>query len=218
MRLKNELIFLHALVKIDKLGKYSIIVGSGITVELSIKACKNTELRREFIENYVLAELQDKIFNDEAIRVLAQQLTKFQAKKDTTYKNEGARLEKNLRETEKQIDNLVNAIAGIMAQVALLQKLEELEKQIFLWNNKWLTIKLNKAAVTEGALQQLFSTLKQHVAERNIPEIKKFIGSYVEKVIIYKEHVELILNLKVIESKNPQPRTVVDLHGGGEGI
>ncbi|NIK79903.1 hypothetical protein FHS15_005077 [Paenibacillus castaneae] len=35
---------------------------------------------------------------------------------------------------------------------------------------------------------------------------------------MYKEHVEIILKLQVIESKNPQPLAVVDLHGGGEGI
>jgi hypothetical protein len=75
---------------------------------------------------------------------------------------------------------------------------------------------LKKAAVTEGTLKQLLITLIQHVAERNIPEIKKFIGSYVEKVIIYKEHLELIQKLHVIENKNPQPHAVVDLHGGGE--
>ncbi|KAF6563859.1 hypothetical protein G9G64_25115, partial [Paenibacillus sp. EKM207P] len=39
-----------------------------------------------------------------------------------------------------------------------------------------------------------------------LPEIKKFIGSYVEKVIVYKEHVEVIFKLQV-----------VDLINGGEG-
>jgi hypothetical protein len=48
------------------------------------------------------------------------------------------------------------------------------------------------------------------------PEIKKFIGSYVEKVIVYKENVELILKLQVTEMQNPQPHAVVDLHGRGE--
>jgi len=74
----------------------------------------------------------------------------------------------------------------------------------------------NKAAITEESLQQIFSTLKQHVAERNIPEIKKFIGGYADEVIIYKHHFELILKLKVMEMQKPQPHTVVVLNGGGE--
>jgi hypothetical protein len=67
------------------------------------------------------------------------------------------------------------------------------------------------------SLRGLLSSFKDFVADKNIPEIKKFINSYVEKVIVYKEYVEVILKIHVIESENPQPRAVVDLHGGGEG-
>lgn len=52
------------------------------------KACKNPELRREYIESYVIDELQKKIFNDESIPMLAKQLTEFQAKKDESYQSE----------------------------------------------------------------------------------------------------------------------------------
>jgi site-specific DNA recombinase len=45
------------------------------------KACKNPELRREYIESYVLSQLQEKIFNDEAIPVLAKQLNEYQKSK-----------------------------------------------------------------------------------------------------------------------------------------
>jgi site-specific DNA recombinase len=36
---------------------------------------------------------------------------------------------------------------------------------------------------------------REFVAERNIPEIKKFIGNYVAKVIVYKDHVEVVFFL-----------------------
>ncbi|WP_188016984.1 hypothetical protein [Paenibacillus antarcticus] len=51
------------------------------------------------------------------------------------------------------------------------------------------------------ALKQLLAAFKDHLMDRNIPEIKKFIGSYVEKVIVYKEHVELILKLEMEEKQ-----------------
>jgi site-specific DNA recombinase len=31
-----------------------------------------------------------------------------------------------------------------------------------------------------------------YIKERNVPEIRKFIGSYIEKVIVYKDHVEVV--------------------------
>ncbi|MDQ8735043.1 hypothetical protein [Paenibacillus sp. LHD-38] len=67
----------------------------------------------------------------------------------------------------------------------------------------------------------MLTLFKDHVADRNIPVIRKFINSYVEKVIVYKEYEVLILRVAfqlLRKSKNPQPHAVVDLHGGGEGI
>jgi hypothetical protein len=75
----------------------------------------------------------------------------------------------------------------------------------------------SKKQYHRGYLRQLLSSFKDVVADRNNPEIKKFVSSYVEKVIIYKEHVELILKLHITETQNPQPHEVVDLHGGGDG-
>jgi len=48
---------------------------------------------------------------------------------------------------------------------------------------------------------------RHYVAEKNIPKIKYFIGSYVEKVFVYKEHVGVIFKIKI-----------VDMYGGGGGI
>ncbi|MEK5252036.1 hypothetical protein NST74_01020 [Paenibacillus sp. FSL F4-0125] len=39
---------------------------------------------------------------------------------------------------------------------------------------------------------------KEYISSRNVPEIKKFIGSYVDKVIIYNEHVEVIFKLDAV--------------------
>jgi len=183
------------------------------------KACRNPELRREYVESYVLDELQKKIFNDEAIPALARQLTEHQAKRDEAAQAEAAKLEKNLRETNKQIENIVSAIASGISNASLLSKLEELETQKLKQEQHLLEhgARKQKAAITEEDLRGLLSKFKDHVADRNLPEIKKFVASYVEKVIVYKEHVDLILKLHVSEMQNPQPHAVVDLHGGAEG-
>ncbi|QNK57437.1 recombinase family protein [Paenibacillus sp. PAMC21692] len=186
------------------------------------KACRNPELRREYVERYVIDELQKKIFNDDAIPTLARQLSEYQAKKDEAVLAEASRLEKNLRETGKQIDNIVTAIASGVSNAALLGKLEELEAQKLKLGQHIVEhgTRKKKAAVTEDVLRQLLSKFKDHVANRDLPEIKKFVDSYVEKVIVYKKHVELILKLEmgVGEKQKPHPLADVVLHGGGEGI
>ncbi|MDN4080083.1 recombinase zinc beta ribbon domain-containing protein [Paenibacillus polymyxa] len=64
------------------------------------KACKNPELRREYIEAYVLAQLQEKIFYDQAIPVLAKQLNEYQNSKQTSVKADQHRLTKSLEGVE----------------------------------------------------------------------------------------------------------------------
>ncbi len=56
-----------------------------------------------------------------------------------------------------------------------------------------------KAAITEDTLRQLLSKFGVHVANHDLPEIKKFIGSYVEKIIVYKENVEVIFKLQIVD-------------------
>jgi len=93
------------------------------------KSCKNPELRREYIENYVLDELQKRIFNDEAIPMLVQKMNAFREQQDDGQHEEKKRLEKAIRDTEREIDNIVAAIAKGFTQPAFLTKMEKLEAQ-----------------------------------------------------------------------------------------
>lgn len=172
------------------------------------KACKNPELRREYIERYVLSELENRIFNDEAIPVLAKQLNEYQKSKETNVVTDKQRITKKLEGIERQIQNIVNAVANGLNNPAFLEKMESLEGDKAELETKLLELQSikEKAAITEESLRQLLSEFKDHITSRNLPEIKKFIGSYVEKVIVYKEHVEVIFKLQV-----------VDLANGGEG-
>ncbi|WP_197492090.1 hypothetical protein [Paenibacillus jamilae] len=102
----------------------------------------------------------------------------------------------------------MSAVASGLNNPTILEKLGKLEQQKVELETKLLEAQQvkEKAAITEDTLRQLLSDSQDHITSRNLPEIKKFIGSYVEKVIVYKEHVEVIFKLQV-----------VDLIDGGEG-
>ncbi|GKS12094.1 hypothetical protein YDYSY3_30940 [Paenibacillus chitinolyticus] len=104
-------------------------------------------------------------------------------------------MEKSLEGIERQISNIVNAIASGISNTPLIDKLEELEKQ------KLLEVRSQneKAVITEETLRQLLSQVGAHIATDELPEIKKFIGSYMEKVIVYEKHVEVIFKLPVLD-------------------
>lgn len=49
--------------------------------------------------------------------------------------------------------------------------------------------------VTEEELSSLFGLFRKYIKDRDIPEIRKFISSYIERVIIYRDHVEVVFFL-----------------------
>ncbi|WP_433938496.1 hypothetical protein [Paenibacillus lautus] len=63
---------------------------------------------------------------------------------------------------------------------------------------KELEIKEKRTVITEDTLRKLFSGFKTFVMEKNIPEIKKFIQHYVEKVVVHEEHVDVIFKLDIV--------------------
>ncbi len=82
-----------------------------------------------------------------------------------------------------------------------MEKLAGLEQQKFDLSQKLIEVEAikEKAAITEETLRQLLSQFGTHIVNRDLPEIKKFIGSYVEKVIIYEKHVEVIFKVPVVD-------------------
>lgn len=173
------------------------------------KNCDNKELRREHIESFVISELHNKIFNDDVIPQLVEQLNDYQNSLNTERQEELSALKVTLQDVTKQLDNIVSAVAQGFTQSTFLEKMTGLEEQKskLEFSIKELEMNNKKTVITEEILQQLFGMFKSYVAEKNIPEIKKFIGSYVEKVIVYKENVDVIFKIKI-----------VDLLGGGGGI
>jgi site-specific DNA recombinase len=89
----------------------------------------------------------------------------------------------------------------------LLDRLEDLESQKLKLEQLVLEqgARKQQATVKEDVLWQLLSEIKEHAANCNLSDIKKFVANYVEKVIVYEEHLELILKLHVPETQKPQP-------------
>jgi site-specific DNA recombinase len=158
------------------------------------KQCDNKEIRREYIENFVLSELEKNIFSEKAIPHLVKKLNDYQ---DTVASNRVKELkgfQDKAKDLDGQIKNIVDAVANGFAHSSLVDKLSELEQEKAAIEISIAEIGLMKSKniVTEEMVRSLFSMFRQFVAEKNILEVKKFISSYIEKVIVYKDHVEVV--------------------------
>lgn len=103
-----------------KIKKYAVELDGHISKD---KGCHKKAVRKDYIEEAVLLEVADKMFTEDMIEKIADKVMVLQDKEDTAI----PLLKKELAETEKYIDNLIDAMQMGMLTKSTKQRLDELE-------------------------------------------------------------------------------------------
>ncbi|WP_455794279.1 zinc ribbon domain-containing protein [Clostridium butyricum] len=169
----------------------------GCRKRTSSNVCNNKEIRKEYIEEYVLTELEARIFNDKSIPLLVEGINENLRKQNKGDDDKRAVFQKELKEVEKQIGNIVNAITNGFMQEEFKVKMEELKDGKIYLEGKLVELEGNQSVtkVTEEDIKGILSGFKEYVLIKNIPECKNFIQDFVKEVIVYKTHVEVVFNV-----------------------
>ena len=91
--------------------------------------CSNKEINQEYIERYVLALLEKKIFNTAAMKQIAKRIHRETENKSNSLAEEIAAVEEKLQEIEKAITHVTDVIVSGIVSAALTEKLGELEQE-----------------------------------------------------------------------------------------
>ncbi len=162
--------------------------------------CNNKEIKRDYLEEFVLTELEKHVLNDEAIPALSKELNK----RLKTKSNDNHEMLNNLRnkldKVNKEIENILTAIMSGIVNSMLKDKLDELEQVKLNLDLKIseLSIESNSVEsvdITEEQIRSMFGKFKDFILTRNLPECKKFISDYVKEVVVYRDHIEVIFNV-----------------------
>ena len=162
--------------------------------------CKNREIKRDYLETFILQELEKNILNDDAIPVLSKALNEKLKESNDNNSELLKSLENKLEKVNKEINNILNAIMNGIVNSMLKEKLDELEQVKINLDLKMSELKrenkeIDTVGVTEDQIRAMFSQFRKFVIQRNIPECKKFIGDYIKEVIIYKDYIDVIFNV-----------------------
>ena len=127
--------------------------------------CKNKEIKRDYLEEFVLTELEKHVLNDEAIPVLSKALNERLKTKSNDNHEMLTNLRNKLEKVNKEIENILNAIMSGIVNNVLKNKLDELEKV-----KLNLELKINELSVesddvvsvdiTEDQIRSMFGSLK----------------------------------------------------------
>ncbi|HBJ1651612.1 hypothetical protein DWV12_14430 [Clostridium botulinum] len=161
-------------------------------------------MRKEYVEEYVLSELERKIFNDEAITYLTEGINNNLRNQEKVDDGNKDILLKESNEVESQISNIVNAISQGFVQEEFKIKMEDLKKRKAEIEFKLSEIESREVSkvIAEVDVRDLLSDFSGYVISRNIPECKKFIRDFVKEVVVYKDHIEVTFNVAFSLLKN----------------
>ncbi len=164
------------------------------------KLCKNKEIRKNLIEEFVLDQLERVVLNERMVPQMVKALNEKIAETKRSSKAEIKEVEKKLKKVEEQIDKIVEIImegVGISSFKEKLTKLEKEKEELQARYDKLNEINTNQQIqeVTEQEVMGLIKKVKEYVLTRNIPQCKQFIRDYVKQVKVYESHIEVIFNV-----------------------
>ena len=156
-------------------------------------ACTNKEVRREYLEAFVLDALSKHIFDDKLIDRLAESYKKYQESKSSDTITTRDDLKTRISEIATQIDNLVGVIIKSGSAV-LAQKLSEIEvEKIYLeaeYNQICEVYEIQE--ITIEKLTESFDMARELLKAGELSATKKLIELYVDRVTVYKNHVDVL--------------------------
>ncbi len=166
------------------------------------ESCKNKEIKQESIEEYVLSQLEKTLFNEKNIPDIIESIEEYFCKREIENEKNITKAEKTIKEYEQRKNNIATAIAsGVNADI-FIEELQHIEEEIQRLNAE---IDIGYAdyempEITESMLKGAVKRYYSIVSDRNIPECKKIIGNFVDKVVVYGEKVEVFFKFSPLFS------------------
>ena len=150
------------------------------------KGCNKKAVKKDWIERAIVRLTMERVLNEEKINRIIDALLVMQEREDVTI----PALRRQLAETEKGIDNMLNAIQQGIFTASTKQRLEELEKQKEELSLSITTAELKKPKLTREYMEHWFSQFRY--GDPNDREFqKRLIDTFVNAVFVYDDKLIL---------------------------
>ena len=155
------------------------------------KTCKKKTVRKEWLEDLVVAETMKLIQDDAVINAIVAEVLELQEQENTTL----PLLEKQMREVESGIENMLNAIqAGVLTNStkARLEKLEAQQKELEV---RIAEEKIARPRLSENQIRFWLTRFRK--LDPNVKSHREtLINTFVNAVYLYDEKVLITFNYK----------------------
>lgn len=159
--------------------------------------CKNPEIEKHRLENFVIEQVFKYLFTDEGIKEIVKQINAYHQEIKSTKSKDIKLYQKQLKALKAKQTNIVKAIANGAESQALIDEINKITQSV-----KDIEHRIEKEtpaklpSITEAQVRNAIKTLETEMKnETDINAKKEFINAYVESVIIYKETVEVTIKV-----------------------
>ena len=158
-------------------------------------ACRNKEIRREYLETFIMHEIERIVFDEANIPKLVREYYKYHSDSDEE-SNEAIRLlNASLQSVTKKIDNIVSAVANTGSS-ALLSSLDgfEKEREELLAKIEDIEKHSKTQTVTEMMVELAYEYARGMYRSGDKELYRQLINLYLDKVVVHYDHIEFYLN------------------------
>jgi site-specific DNA recombinase len=175
--------------------KKTLHVTYACTGRKSRNGCENKEIRREYLETFVMEKLAGYLFDETLIPNICAAYDEYQMSKNAGHIKTKANYEKKIKEITKSIDNLVEMIMASPSP-ALAKKLSELEQEKERLNESYqeLCKNANIKQLNEEEITKMFRLARNQLEVGTLKMTKVLVETFIDKVLVYKDRVEVVFN------------------------
>lgn len=155
------------------------------------RGCDKKTVKKEWIENLVIEQIQKVIFNNELVNRLADAIIDLQSKENTAL----PLLHKQLAEVQKSIDNMISTIEQGILTASTKERLEALEER-----KNELSVQIIKEEMAKPTLtkEQIIFWIERF-CKLNIKRLdhrRRLIDSFVNAIYLYDDNMIITFNYK----------------------
>ncbi len=166
------------------------------------RGCKNREIRRDYIDSFVLDELYKRLFSKISLQRLTEMLNDYNKKVASETNSELDKAKAELAENQRKVSSIIHMVteAGISIDTvkADLMNLEQ-QKQYLEGYIRELEAENKANSISEEQVREIIKRSGEFIRTHNVAECRNFIDSYIERVIVYDDRVDIIFKVNVFD-------------------
>ncbi len=163
-------------------------------------ACDNKEINRDHLESYILDIIEESVFNPETVSNIIDKFQEYITQKNAAANSVLTNLEMNIKAFDKQMEALADKFI-VTDNPALLKRIDDRIREI---DNKKkeavLEYEKEKASIgikvpSKPKMLLYIKKAKEQFKTKTLDELQDIINLYVDRVIVHKDSIDIILNL-----------------------